>query len=87
MNNDELRRHIDQLHKELEYASETDHHVKDMFGSLMTDIVVGATKPSDDDLKALQDILGEQKPNFESRHPRLAQAMQHIMDMLAKMGI
>ena len=91
MSEDDLRAHLDELHRQLEDAAAVDVHVKDMFGSLMEDIV--SISSADDDAadqeqrESVKQQLEEQAADFESRHPKLAAAIRQIMDLLAKMGI
>ena len=87
---EDLKQQIAELRKELEYAGETDVHVKDMFGSLMKDIVVIASEAPEAeevDAEGVKAQLEQQATDFENRHPRVAAVMRHIMDLLAKMGI
>ncbi|WIO74045.1 DUF4404 family protein [Porticoccaceae bacterium LTM1] len=88
MTSEDLKTQIQELRQQLEYASKTDSHVKDMFGSLMEDIVVLATQgPEEVDAEGVKDQLEQRATDFENRHPRIASLMRQLMDLLAKMGI
>lgn len=88
MTSEDLKTQIQELRQQLEYASKADAHVKDMFGSLMEDIVVLATHgPAEVDTDGVKEQLEQHATDFESRHPRIASLMRQLMDLLAKMGI
>ena len=88
MTSEDLKQQIAELRKELEYANETDVHVKDMFGSLMEDIVVLVSEESSKvDSEGVKAQLEQQATDFESNNPRVADIIRQIMDQLAKLGI
>lgn len=89
MENDELRSQLTVLHKQLETAIHKDPMDKDLLGHVMQDIVRIA---SGEDLQPevqedLLDQIEHKASDFELQHPRVAQTLREITEILSKLGI
>jgi len=89
MLNDELIEHLNKVHQELEKASKLTVKERDLFSTLMTDIVnsaAGREQESDQD-QTLQQRIDSYITKVEERHPQFAGALRQIMDTLSQIGI
>lgn len=88
MTNDELRSHLEELHRELEQAKMVPED-RDVFGHLMSDMVriAQGSDLSHKQHTGLRAKLEEKESEFETEHPRLAGVIRQILDALNRMGI
>ena len=87
MTNEDLKIHIDTLHKQME-ASRITADERDILSHLMTDIIGIAREKSDDsDISALQEKLEKQTIRLEQKHPAVADTLRQLMNTLSNMGI
>jgi len=89
MSNEELKSRLDELHQELEKAGTLSLEERDMFGSLMADMVQIAqeeSQPEEHD-ETLREKLEHKASDFDVDHPRLAGVIRQLLDSLGKMGI
>lgn len=89
MNNEELKRQVDELHKELEKAQTLAPEERDMFGHLMSEMVLIAQgqNKADTDSETLREKLEHKASDFDSSHPSLAGVIRQVLEALGKMGI
>jgi chromosome segregation ATPase len=89
MNNDELKRQLNELHKELERAHTLGPEEKDRFGSLMSEMVEIAQgeEGAEETKETLREKLEHKASDFDAEHPRLAGVLRQVIDALGKMGI
>ncbi|PCJ91139.1 MAG: hypothetical protein COA46_09335 [Porticoccaceae bacterium] len=89
MNNEELKKQIDELHKELEKAQTLAPEERDLFGHLMSDMVLIAQGQNKTDAgrETLREKLEHKASDFDSSHPGLAGVIRQVLDALGKMGI
>jgi len=89
MNNEELKKQIDELHKELEKAQTLAPEERDLFGRLMSDMVLIARgqENADTSRETLKEKLEHKASDFDSSHPGLAGVIRQVLDALGKMGI
>ena len=89
MKDEHLKQQIDAVHEELEKASKLTPKERDVFGTLMTDIVTTASSEDQDSGK--DETLHQRIDNYitevEERHPQFAGALRQIMDSLNRIGI
>jgi len=80
----ELRRTLKDLHRELSEVGEVDADLERLLSEIRTDIENVMDRPSQNSLsERLSDAVGR----FEVSHPRLAGAMGAVIDQLARMGV
>ncbi len=84
MPDQELRRTLEELHRELADVGEVDEELERLLQEIRTDIenVMERSAPP-----GLGDLLGQAIERFEATHPRLAGAMGAVVDQLARMGV
>ncbi|QDU54193.1 DUF4404 family protein [Aeoliella mucimassa] len=90
MNSDHLREHLTQLHQELSTVHQVDEPTKEMLVTLLKDItnVLSGEASSDDSSTApSSDSIRAMMADFETEHPKLAQALGQLADGLANLGI
>jgi hypothetical protein len=89
MTNEELKKHLDELHDELEKAHTMASEERDMFGLLMSEMVQiaqGEGQP-DEHKETLRERLDIKASDFDADYPRLAGVIRQVIDALGKMGI
>lgn len=84
MSDQELRRKIEELHRELAEVGEVDEDLERMLADIRADIETVMDRPSE---HSLGGRLSEAIERFEASHPRLATAMGAVADQLARMGV
>ncbi len=85
-NNDELKAKIEGLRQELQTASQITPEERDLWTSMMTDIV--NLSNSDNEVEqSFRKSLEEKGAAYEAEHPKITFAVRQVLDMLAKMGI
>lgn len=87
MSDQELRRTLEELHRELQAVGQLDQvddELERLLQEIRTDIenVMERSEP-----QGLGDRLGQAIERFEATHPRLASAMGAVADQLARMGV
>jgi hypothetical protein len=90
MNNQNLRRLLEQLHSELERTESLDEKGRELLRGLNGDIRSllersgdGGPKPEEATLQRLQDAID----HFEIEHPTLTMALSEMMTILSNAGI
>lgn len=80
----ELRRRLEELHRELENVGEIDAEMGTLLEEVRGEIeaVIERSGPH-----TLGDRLGEIVERFEVSHPKLASAMGAVIDQLAHIGV
>ena len=84
MPDQELRRTLQELHRELAEVGEVDEDLERLLAEIRNDIETVMDRPSENSLGAR---LSEAVERFEASHPRLATAMGAVADQLARMGV
>ena len=84
MSDQELRRTLKDLHRELAEVGEVDADLERLLSDIRADIETVMDRPSQ---QSLGERLGEAVERFEVSHPRLASAMGAVIDQLARMGV
>jgi hypothetical protein len=84
MSDQELRRTLHELRRELADVSDVDEDLESLLAEIRSDIeaVMERSVPP-----SLGDRLGEAVERFEVSHPRLANAMGAVIDQLASIGV
>jgi hypothetical protein len=80
----ELRRRLEDLHRELAEVGEVDADLEPLLADIRTDIEVMMERSEP---QSLSDLWSEAVERFEVSHPRLASAMGAVADQLARMGV
>ena len=84
MSEQELRRTLTELRRELAEVGEVDADLEELLAEIRADIEVVMEKASP---HPMRDRLTEAVERFETTHPTLASAMGAVADQLARMGI
>lgn len=84
MSDQELRRTLKELHRELAEVGEVDADLERLLSEIRTDIENVMDRPDPD---SLSQRLSEAVGRFEVSHPRLAGAMGAVLDQLARIGV
>lgn len=84
MSDQELRRTLDDLRRELAGVENVDAELEEMLSGIRADIdaVIEKAAPH-----TLADRLGKAALRFEATHPALSSAMGAVADQLARLGI
>lgn len=84
MSDQELRRTLEELHRELSQVGQVDEDLERLLQEIRADIedVMERSGP-----QGLGDRLAQAVERFEATHPRLASAMGAVADQLARMGV
>jgi len=80
----ELRRRLEELHRELSEVGEVDADLERLLAEVRTDIENVMDRP---DPNSISGLLSEAVERFEASHPRLASAMGAVIDQLARIGV
>jgi uncharacterized coiled-coil DUF342 family protein len=80
----ELRRTLKELHRELSQVGEVDADLERLLAEIRADIENVMDRP---DPNSLSERLSEVVERFEVSHPRLAGAMGAVIDQLARIGV
>lgn len=84
MPDQELRKRLEDLHRELAEVGEVDADLEKLLGEIRADIETVMERQNPQSLGAL---LGDAVERFEASHPRLASAMGAVIDQLARIGV
>mgnify|MGYP003675220995 FL=1 len=89
MTNEELKKHLDELHDELEKAHTMAPEERDMFGHLMSEMVQIAQGEgqSEEHKETLRERLDLKASDFDADYPRLSGVIRQVLEALGKMGI
>ena len=99
MDDDGLRAHLAQFHRELSAANDGDPRSAQLRGELLADIerLLGHSQGSPDerppaaavpaDAASLPDRLERMAVQFEVAHPTLAASSRRLVDLLGKVGL
>ncbi|TCD47672.1 DUF4404 family protein [Chlorobium sp. N1] len=90
MEQQKLRELLETLHHELEHVESVDETTGRVLCSLKEDLSRFSDEPCSVDIagdeplmERMQDAVG----HFETDHPKLSMAIQHVLDSLARMGL
>ncbi len=90
MTSDDLHQQLTQLHQELSTVHQVDEPNREMLIKLMQDItnvLSGETTDNDAAAAPSSDSIRALMADFETEHPKLAQALGQLADGLANLGI
>lgn len=91
MNTEDLKRTLEQLHRELEGGAAVDPELRTILKTLDADIHKALRQPQGVGAAAPETELSararEVSARFAADHPYLESALRDLMDALAKMGI
>lgn len=90
MEQQKLRELLETLHRELEHVETVDETTGRVICTLKEDLSRFSDEPCAVDLEGdepLMERMQEAAGHFETDHPKLAMALQHVLDSLARMGL
>ena len=88
MNDRDLRAELKELHDRIEASMHKEPLDRDALSHIMTDLVLLAEGKDEEIVEPdqLKEQLEEKATDFESRHPKTANVLREIADVLARLG-